>query len=199
MTFCPTNSSLPGHRLHQPSRILATPELKAKVGYRAELTANSFPSRMPAEFDAKYQQQLRPFSFGKTSRDTAVSNPPRSASQSAQPVASRESQPKGPQVFPAVEHVRLVGPVEEFFAPALIALVWAALAAMPATSASGGLTPIGRWATADATSHIQIRDCGGKLCGTIVWLKEPLDEPMCSFSAVNRVRSAASPLNVRLG
>jgi hypothetical protein len=38
---------------------------------------------MLADFDAKYRQHLRSFFFGKTSRDTDVSNPPRSASQSA--------------------------------------------------------------------------------------------------------------------
>jgi len=40
---------------------------------------------MPAEFDAKDHQHLRPFSFSKTSRDTGGSNPPRSRSQSLIP------------------------------------------------------------------------------------------------------------------
>lgn len=39
----------------------------------------------------------------------------------------------------------------------------------------GGAGPVGVWASEAATSHIKIEDCAGKLCGAIVWLKEPLD------------------------
>ena len=42
--------------------------------------------------------------------------------------------------------------------------------------AQDGPTPIGTWATAGAKSHVQIKDCGGKLCGSIVWLKNPHDK-----------------------
>ena len=38
------------------------------------------------------------------------------------------------------------------------------------------MTPIGVWATAGGESHVKIEDCGGKLCGTIIWLKEPLNK-----------------------
>ena len=38
---------------------------------------------MLADFYTKFLQYSRRFSFGKTSRDTGVSNPPRSASQSS--------------------------------------------------------------------------------------------------------------------
>jgi uncharacterized protein (DUF2147 family) len=65
-------------------------------------------------------------------------------------------------------------PARFVFASALGVLVFVASAAIPA--GAGGLTPVGTWATSDAKSHIQIKECGGKLCGTIVWLKEPLDE-----------------------
>lgn len=34
----------------------------------------------------------------------------------------------------------------------------------------------GTWLTQGGTSRIKIADCGGALCGTIVWLKEPNDE-----------------------
>jgi hypothetical protein len=37
---------------------------------------------MLADFDAKHLQHLRPFSYGRVSRDTDGSNPPRSTSQS---------------------------------------------------------------------------------------------------------------------
>ncbi|HEY6418422.1 MAG TPA: DUF2147 domain-containing protein [Candidatus Binataceae bacterium] len=62
------------------------------------------------------------------------------------------------------------------FAPMLVALVGVALAGPPAPSVEDEPTPIGIWATADAKSHVQIKDCDGKLCGTIVWLQEPLDK-----------------------
>ena len=35
---------------------------------------------------------------------------------------------------------------------------------------------VGTWATVDGNSHVEIVDCSGKLCGTITWLKEPLDK-----------------------
>src|SRR5437868_12069888 len=33
----------------------------------------------------------------------------------------------------------------------------------------------GIWLTADGEAKIRIADCGGRLCGTIAWLKRPLD------------------------
>ena len=35
--------------------------------------------------------------------------------------------------------------------------------------------PSGTWLTQVGTSRIKVADCGGALCGTIVWLKEPND------------------------
>jgi uncharacterized protein (DUF2147 family) len=35
--------------------------------------------------------------------------------------------------------------------------------------------PNGTWLTEPGTSRVRIADCGGALCGTIVWLKEPND------------------------
>lgn len=34
----------------------------------------------------------------------------------------------------------------------------------------------GTWLTEGGKSHVRIDDCGDKLCGEIVWLKEPLDD-----------------------
>jgi uncharacterized protein (DUF2147 family) len=36
--------------------------------------------------------------------------------------------------------------------------------------------PLGVWLTKDADAHVRIADCGGALCGTIVWLKDPIDD-----------------------
>ena len=35
---------------------------------------------------------------------------------------------------------------------------------------------LGIWADEDGKSNIQIADCGGSLCGRVVWLKEPNNE-----------------------
>jgi uncharacterized protein (DUF2147 family) len=35
--------------------------------------------------------------------------------------------------------------------------------------------PNGTWLTEAGTSRIKIADCGGTLCGNIVWMKEPID------------------------
>ena len=35
--------------------------------------------------------------------------------------------------------------------------------------------PIGTWLTENGRSRVRVADCGGALCGTIVWLKEPSD------------------------
>ena len=41
----------------------------------------------------------------------------------------------------------------------------------PASAAS----PLGTWYTADKDSQVRIVNCGGAICGTLVWLKEPND------------------------
>jgi uncharacterized protein (DUF2147 family) len=42
---------------------------------------------------------------------------------------------------------------------------------LPASAAS----PLGTWYTADNDSQVRITNCGGALCGNLVWLKEPTD------------------------
>ncbi len=37
-------------------------------------------------------------------------------------------------------------------------------------------SPKGLWLTESKKAHVEVYDCGDKLCGKIVWLKEPLDE-----------------------
>ena len=52
-----------------------------------------------------------------------------------------------------------------------------AAAAMLALTGADALAadPSGNWLTQTGTSRIRVADCGGALCGTIVWLKEPND------------------------
>ena len=54
----------------------------------------------------------------------------------------------------------------------LAALVAATIAASgPARAAD----PMGTWYTADKDSEVRIVNCGGALCGALIWLKEPND------------------------
>jgi uncharacterized protein (DUF2147 family) len=36
--------------------------------------------------------------------------------------------------------------------------------------------PLGTWYTEDKDSQVRIRNCGGALCGALVWLKHPNDD-----------------------
>jgi uncharacterized protein (DUF2147 family) len=51
-----------------------------------------------------------------------------------------------------------------------------ALIALGATGSALAADAAGTWLTQGGTSRIKIADCGGALCGTIVWLKEPKDD-----------------------
>lgn len=44
------------------------------------------------------------------------------------------------------------------------------------TSATARAEVTGVWSTAEGKSHVKIEPCGNKLCGKIIWLKEPLTE-----------------------
>jgi len=51
-----------------------------------------------------------------------------------------------------------------------------ALAALLASTSAGAAGPDGVWATPNDQAHVRIQPCADRLCGEIVWLKEPLDE-----------------------
>jgi uncharacterized protein (DUF2147 family) len=54
-------------------------------------------------------------------------------------------------------------------------LLAAALLMVTGTGTALAADPMGTWLTQGGNSRIRIADCGGALCGTIVWLKEPND------------------------
>jgi uncharacterized protein (DUF2147 family) len=56
-----------------------------------------------------------------------------------------------------------------------IRLALCAAAALAVASPALAAEPNGIWLTEPGTSRIRIADCGGALCGTIVWLKDPND------------------------
>jgi uncharacterized protein (DUF2147 family) len=59
---------------------------------------------------------------------------------------------------------------------ALLSIFLAALLTVPFTIAPArAADAIGTWYTADKDSQVKITNCGGALCGTLVWLKQPND------------------------
>jgi uncharacterized protein (DUF2147 family) len=57
------------------------------------------------------------------------------------------------------------------FLAAFAALALALVGGVRADTSS----PVGVWLTEAQTAHVEIAPCGQALCGSIVWLKEPLD------------------------
>ena len=55
----------------------------------------------------------------------------------------------------------------------LLQATFTGFVAMIVSATAGGADPRGVWLTEDANSHIEIRSCGEKLCGKIVWMDEP--------------------------
>ena len=53
--------------------------------------------------------------------------------------------------------------------------VAAVAVAVLALSGPAVADPIGTWLTENGRSRVRVADCGGALCGTIIWLKEPND------------------------
>lgn len=49
---------------------------------------------------------------------------------------------------------------------------------------------VGTWATEAGKSHVRVLLCGQKLCGRIIWLKEPLDDQGVPKTDVNNPEPA---------
>ena len=60
-------------------------------------------------------------------------------------------------------------------AAALWPLMIGLLAGTDFIAAARAADPVGTWYTADNDSQVRIVTCGGAICGTLVWLKEPID------------------------
>ena len=43
------------------------------------------------------------------------------------------------------------------------------------SSAAFAADPQGIWLSGDGGTKVHISNCGGKLCGKVIWLKEPID------------------------
>ena len=63
------------------------------------------------------------------------------------------------------------------FQPAAIASVAAMLFGLSLTAVAQATMPVtGTWLSADGGTKVRVSDCGGKLCGKVVWLNEPIDK-----------------------
>ena len=51
----------------------------------------------------------------------------------------------------------------------------ACIAGAAAIAPASAAEPAGTWYTGDKDSQVRIVNCGGAICGTLVWLKEPND------------------------
>ncbi len=51
----------------------------------------------------------------------------------------------------------------------------AAIGLFMLSSAAYAGAPEGTWLSQDGGTKVRLSDCGGKLCGTVVWLNEPID------------------------
>lgn len=51
----------------------------------------------------------------------------------------------------------------------------AGLLGLPLAGHAQGAIPDGVWLTQDRDAHVRIANCGDALCGTIIWIKDPID------------------------
>ncbi len=58
---------------------------------------------------------------------------------------------------------------------AVAASALAALLGMSAGTALAVVPVTGTWLSADGGTKVRVSECGGKLCGKVVWLNEPID------------------------
>ena len=58
---------------------------------------------------------------------------------------------------------------------AVAASALAALFGMSAGTALAVVPVTGTWLSADGGTKVRVSECGGKLCGKVVWLNEPID------------------------
>jgi uncharacterized protein (DUF2147 family) len=54
-------------------------------------------------------------------------------------------------------------------------LIFAGAMVIIASTAAIAANPNGVWLSADGRVKVRVTDCNGALCGTVVWLKEPID------------------------
>jgi len=61
--------------------------------------------------------------------------------------------------------------MQQFRAAAALAAIFTGLTIISA----GAAEPTGTWLTQNADARIRIAHCGKAMCGTVIWLKDPID------------------------
>ena len=61
--------------------------------------------------------------------------------------------------------------IKSFCRAAAVVLALMSVAAAPA----GAEEFVGTWLTANSDAHIRLTKCGKAMCGTVIWLKDPID------------------------
>ncbi len=69
-------------------------------------------------------------------------------------------------------------------------LSWLILAAS-AGGALAGSSPLGTWIDHSGEGAVEISDCGGKLCGRVVWLKNPANLETCNLQVIGNAKSSS--------
>ena len=75
----------------------------------------------------------------------------------------------------------------------MIALIKRVVASLGVVLAAGGtavagFSPLGVWTDPTGRGAIEISDCGGHLCGRVVWVKEQRDQHGCNFQMMGGIK-----------
>lgn len=68
------------------------------------------------------------------------------------------------------------------------ALTAAAAALLSASAAHADTTPLGTWIDHTGRGAVEIKDCDGKLCGYVAWVKDPKDAKGCGEQIIGNVQ-----------
>lgn len=71
----------------------------------------------------------------------------------------------------------------------IFGLALAVLATTPAVSATD---PIGVWIDHTGRGAVEIADCGGRMCGKLVWLKDTKNQKACGTQIIGDAKPVAS-------
>ncbi|MEQ1696733.1 MAG: DUF2147 domain-containing protein [Hyphomicrobiaceae bacterium] len=71
-----------------------------------------------------------------------------------------------------------------------IALSWLIITGS-AGAAVAGASPMGTWIDHSGEGAVEISDCGGKLCGKVVWLKSAANLETCNLQVIGNAKAAA--------
>lgn len=71
-----------------------------------------------------------------------------------------------------------------------LSLLVAALTVAGAAAAHAANTPTGIWYDETGRGAVEISDCGGTLCGKVVWIKDAVNDKACGMQILGGIRPA---------